>query len=82
VPLAVLESESQLIRHTLFGSEAVYRVLERAGGIVTTEVVSAPGLAAGMRVRLLADAVERMERADSRHSPFVRSHGFLSPAAA
>ena len=50
------------IRQYRLGSEAVYRVLAEDGDIVTAEVVRAPGLEAGARVRLLASAAHAMER--------------------
>lgn len=50
----------QLRRQVMLGSEATYRILEIDHDLVTVEVVSAPGLAAGQVVRLSRDAVARM----------------------
>jgi hypothetical protein len=58
------EAEPYYIRQRRLGSEAVYRVLDGDDRVVTAEVVRAPGLEPGMRVRLLARAVRAMERFD------------------
>jgi hypothetical protein len=56
--------EPYFIRQRMLGSEAVYRVLEEDDAIVIAEVVHAPRLARGTRVRLLARAARAMERFD------------------
>jgi hypothetical protein len=58
----LLELAPCFLRHTCLGSEAVYEVLEENDQTVTVEVVRAPGLTAGMRVRLMAHAAQAMER--------------------
>jgi hypothetical protein len=52
------------LRQELLGSEAVYEILEEDDELVAAEVVRAPGLPRGMRVKLLAEAARRMERSD------------------
>jgi hypothetical protein len=49
-----------LLRHTVLGEEAVYRVVGVAGDCVEVEVISAPGLRAGTRLRFTQAAVARM----------------------
>ncbi len=56
-----LDAGTQL-RHRRLGTEAVYRVLGVAGDVVNVEVVRAPGLLSGTRLRLTTDAVHAMER--------------------
>ena len=43
----------------MLGSEAVYEVLHERAGIVTAEVVKAPGLEPGTQLRLTAHAAAR-----------------------
>ncbi len=66
----------RFLRNTVLGSTAVYEVIAADGDLVTAEVVRAPGLLPGARVRLLADAVRAMAPCDaagivaaSRRSP-------------
>jgi hypothetical protein len=61
--------EPYFIRQRMLGSEAVYRVLEEGDSVVIVEVVHAPGLARGTRIRLLARAVRAMERLDPAADP-------------
>jgi hypothetical protein len=61
--------EPYFIRQRMLGSEAVYRVLEEDESIVVAEVVHAPRLAQGTRVRLLARAARAMERFDPAAEP-------------
>jgi hypothetical protein len=62
MPFALLDAPSPFLRQERLGSEAVYEILEEDEDIVTAEVVRAPGLVCGTRVRLLADAARAMER--------------------
>jgi hypothetical protein len=62
-------AEPYYIRQRRLGSEAVYRVVDEDGRIVTAEVVRAPGLEPGTRVRLLARAVRAMERLEPLAQP-------------
>jgi hypothetical protein len=59
---APLRARRRLVRRAALGSEALYALLEEGGEVVTAEVISAPGLAAGSRIRLMASAVAAMER--------------------
>jgi hypothetical protein len=54
-------------------------VLEEDGETVTAAVVRAPGLAAGMRVRLMARAAQAMEQLDDAGVHRVRR--FVPPAS-
>ena len=45
----------------LLGSDAVYRVVEESGSGVVAQVISAPGLRPGFRMRISDEAVRRME---------------------
>lgn len=51
-----------LVRQTLLGTEATYRIIDADAEIVTAEVIDAPGLKPGMSVRFVADAVRAMSR--------------------
>jgi hypothetical protein len=51
-----------LLRHRRLETEAVYRVLEVGAETVTVEVVRAPGLERGTRIRLMAEVVRAMEQ--------------------
>ena len=59
---SLLDGSGRFVRQRVLGSEAVYEVLEEVDGVVLAEVVRAPGLERGTRVRLLAKAVGAMER--------------------
>ena len=73
---AVPGTSPSVLRQRLLGSEASYRVLDESDGVVTAEVLSAPGLPAGMRIRLMADALRSMERLDQPiRVTRRRSHG-------
>jgi hypothetical protein len=60
-PTATGPLVGELIRNTVLGSVATYRVCAHAGDLVDVEVVDAPGLERGQRLRLTADAVRAME---------------------
>jgi hypothetical protein len=62
MPFALMDPPSAFVRQERLGSEAVYEVLAEDDDIVTLEVVRAPGLPCGTRVRVLADAARAMER--------------------
>jgi hypothetical protein len=49
-----------LLRHQVLGEEALYRAVEVIGELVELEVVSAPGLEPGTRLRVTKAAVSRM----------------------
>lgn len=72
--------EECIVRQRLLGSEALYRVISDDGATVTAEVVEAPGLPRGMRVRLMGTAVRAMERLDLAET-FAVSRRF-DPSAA
>ena len=59
----------RFVKQTLLGSEAVYEILDERAGLVTAEVVSAPGLTPGMRLRLMASAAAAMERCEAPVQP-------------
>jgi hypothetical protein len=44
------------------GSEAIYEILDDRDGLITAEVVAAPGLELGMRLRMTASAARAMKR--------------------
>ena len=69
-----------LLRHRRLGTEAVYRVLAVGAETVTVEVVRAPGLERGTRMRLMADAARAMERLDTGSEP-APAAARLRPAA-
>jgi hypothetical protein len=49
-----------LLRHQVLGEEALYRAVEVIGELVELEVVSAPGLEPGTRLRVTKAAVSSM----------------------
>jgi NifB/MoaA-like Fe-S oxidoreductase len=52
----------QLRRHRRLRTEAVYRILELLpNGYVMVEVVSAPGLESGKKLKLTVEALEQMQ---------------------
>ncbi len=69
-----------LLRHRRLGTEAVYRVLAVGTNVVTVEVVRAPGLERGTRMRLMADEARAMERLNAG-SEAVAATPRLRPAA-
>jgi hypothetical protein len=79
--MTMFDLDRRLVRHTLFGVAAVYAVLEDDGEIVTAEVVEAPGLEPGMRIRLLSSAVRAMEQLDWTPAPEIEARRALAPAA-
>ena len=74
----LLQDAPRFLRHAMLGTEAVYEVLEEDAGIVTAQVVSAPGLEPGMRVRLTARAARAMERFDPVREPVAPRGRFAS----
>jgi hypothetical protein len=74
------------VRRRALGTEAVYEIVEEGPELVTVEVVVAPGLAAGTRVRLLASAARAMEEVDpgqlARPPQPLRSAAGIPPRAA
>jgi hypothetical protein len=68
-----------LLRHQVLGQEALYRAVDVIGELVELEVVSAPGLEPGMRLRVTKAAVSRMSVVDE--APGEASAGGRRPAA-
>jgi hypothetical protein len=68
----LLEHTPYFLRQRMLGSEAVYEVLHERAGIVTAEVVKAPGLEPGTQLRLTAHAARAMERLDAAYAPAAR----------
>jgi hypothetical protein len=54
-----------LLRRRALGTEALYRVLTTADNVVEVEVVRAPGLHKGQRVRLTTRDVHAMQELDT-----------------
>ena len=54
-----------ILRRRALGTEAAYRVLESVGDVVEVEVIEAPGLEPGTRVRLAARDAEAMHASDA-----------------
>lgn len=53
-----------LLRRSALGSEALYRVVEVHGDLVEVQVVSAPGLEPGTRIRLTTRDAAAMQPVD------------------
>jgi len=62
----------QLLKRTVLGSGAVYRVVGANARGVEVEVVDAPGLKPGNRFTFTAEDVEAMETLDAPDSPAAR----------
>jgi hypothetical protein len=76
-----LDNSTRFVRHCRLGTEAVYEIVEVNGNLVTAEVVSAPGLQPGQRIRLMAKAIRAMERVERPEpSGAVASRVALRPA--
>lgn len=54
----------RLLSHQVLGQDALYRVIAKSGGLVELEVVRAPGLKPGQRVRFTEEAVLQMSVVD------------------
>ena len=75
---SMLDGPGRFVRQRVLGSEAVYEVLEEADGLVLAEVVHAPGLERGTRVRFVAKAVHAMEPVELGE-PAVRGARTVAP---
>ena len=64
------------LRNRVLGSEAVYEMLSEDDGCVTVEVLFAPGLEAGTRLRILARAAAAMERLEPDATEVARRNRF------
>jgi len=51
-----------MLRHTMFGRDSTYLVLGETSSFVHVEVVGAPGLQRGTRLRLKPSSAARMQR--------------------
>ena len=61
----------RIVRRCALGSEALYEIVAQDGELVTAAVLSAPGLARGTRLRLLAREVDAMESATAAEAASV-----------
>ena len=52
----------RLVRQRMLGTDAIYRVGRSSGKLVEVEVVAAPALTPGMRLRLSAASVRAMAK--------------------
>ena len=66
--ITMAQSASGLLRHTLLGTESVYRVSRVEAVLVELEAVRVPGLQAGTRVWVTRAAACGMRRLPSRAS--------------
>lgn len=62
--LELLDHAPCIVRQRMLGTEALYRLISDDGATVVAEVVEAPGLEQGMRLRLAQRAARAMERLD------------------
>lgn len=56
------EHATRLVRQRLLGSDAIYRIGRRSGALVEVEVIAAPALRSGTRLRLTAASLVPMAR--------------------
>ena len=69
------EQAGGLARQRLLGSDATYRVRRSSGPLVEVEVVAAPALVPGTRLRFTAASVRAMARPGvRRRSDAIASH--------
>jgi hypothetical protein len=69
------EQAGRLARQRLLGSDATYRVRRSSGPLVEVEVVAAPALVPGTRLRFTAKSVREMARPGvRRRSEAVAAH--------
>jgi hypothetical protein len=54
----------RFVRHSALGTQAIYEIVEESRELVTAEVLEAPGLAPGTRVRMLASAARAMDEVE------------------
>jgi hypothetical protein len=54
----------RFVRNRMLGTEALYELLDDRGELVTAQVLEAPGLTPGTRLRLLRSATRAMEQID------------------
>jgi hypothetical protein len=73
VPISAAPPSRRFVSQRLLGSEAIYEILDERDGLVTAEVVAAPGLEPGMRLRLTASAACAMERVPAERIAASRS---------
>jgi hypothetical protein len=71
-PLTSTVSPGRVLRYRRLGSDSLYRVVDADDATVALEVISAPGLEAGLGVRLSIDAVRTAEGVSVR-GEFARS---------
>jgi len=72
----------RFVRHSALGTEAVYEIVEESRELVTAEVLVAPGLAPGTRVRMLASAARAMEEVEPETVALLDQRCRLRRAAA
>lgn len=72
--ITMAQNAPGLLRHSLLGTEAVYRVSRVGGALVELEVVRVPGLQAGTSVWVTRAAVSGMRTlpADAPSGPTLR----------
>ena len=78
------EHATRLVRQRMLGSDAVYRVGPRSGPLVEVEVIAAPALVTGTRLRFTAASLGAMARpvVRRRTEPFaLRAAALLLRAA-
>jgi hypothetical protein len=78
------EHTTRLVRQRMLGSDAVYRVGRRSGPLVEVEVIAAPALASGTRLRFTTASLGAMARpvVRRRTEPFaLRAAALLLRAA-
>ncbi|MGH2851199.1 MAG: hypothetical protein ACRDLP_11345 [Solirubrobacteraceae bacterium] len=67
-----LPFKGKLLRHRALGTDACYRVVRWSDPTVEVEVVSAPALSSGTRLRLHAPYMREVQR-HQRHERVVRA---------
>jgi hypothetical protein len=72
----------RFVRTRMLGTEALYELLDEHDGLVTAEVLDAPGLAPGTRVRMLTAATRAMEAVDPAEPLFAARLAARVPHAA
>lgn len=75
---------ASVLRHQALGSEALYRVASVEDSLIEVQVVRAPGLIQGTRLRFTAAAAAAMELVSAepiRAARLPQRSGFVAPSA-
>jgi hypothetical protein len=70
----VMYGPGEILRKSMHGTTATYRVVHEDGDGVLVEVIDAPGLPQGFQMRLTADASRALERVAEHEQQHEHEH--------